>query len=77
MGTHGQQEWNGGKEKRWGPWQQYTARLWHLAEAEGSVGFPALVQETMPEAGSPGMMGVGRLLRSSVWDTLSLRLMQK
>lgn len=59
LGTDGQQEWNGGKEKRWGPHQQqYTASLWHLAEAEGSMGFSspgvgdhARIREPMHDGG--------------------------
>lgn len=50
---------------------QYIFRLWHLAGAEGSMGFLALVEseKAMQETGGPDMMGVGRLTRSSVWDT--------
>lgn len=61
--------------------QQYISRFWHLAGAVvGSMGFLALVEgeETRLVAGSPGMMGVGRLVRSSpIWAMMSLRLGQK
>lgn len=59
--------------------QQYISRLRHLAGAVGCMGFLALVEgeETRLQTGSPDMMGVGRLVRSSVWAVMSLKLGQK
>lgn len=45
---------------------------------QGAQGFLALAgsEEAVPETGSPGMMGMGRLIRRSVWDMLSLRFIR-